>query len=320
MISLPQKFELLAAGCSPDGGLYRCSFSSDGKTEKKEFYPLDRPMYMVREGNKLYTLLMAPFADGNSGLIVHELDEDNRLVCPGPVVPTEGAEACHLYVRGGDVFCTNYTSGSVCCIGKKLVQHAGRSLHPTRQTAPHTHFVGPTPDGQYLCVTDLGLDSIFLYDEALNAVGCAKVPAGSGVRHLAFSGDGKYCFAANELTSTVSSFAYRDGSLMLLDTVSCLPADFRGQSTCAAIRYANGKIYVSNRGHDSISVLESDHGKLTLRSVHPCFGRSPRDFIVLGDYVVVANERTDSVTVLDKNMDLLCTIGDIPGALCVLAL
>ena len=126
------------------------------------------------------------------------------------------------------------------------------------------HFVCLTPDTNYICAADLGTDTVYLYDRALNLHSTAKVPAGHGVRHLAFSQDGKWMFAANELKSTVSAFAYKDDTLELVDTCAALPADFAGESTIAAIREKGGHIYVSNRGHDSVSKLSFDGRKLTL--------------------------------------------------------
>ena len=117
-------------------------------------------------------------------------------------------------------------------------------------------------------------------------------------RHLAFDKDGTHVFCANELRSTVSVLEYEDGTLTLKDTVSLLPKDFDGESTAAAIRCADGTVYVSNRGHDSITALTFSSGRLAFNKTISTYGRSPRDFLVYRDLIIAANECSDEVTLI----------------------
>jgi 6-phosphogluconolactonase len=110
-------------------------------------------------------------------------------------------------------------------------------------------------------VTDLGVDKIFIYHKDLTLASTVNIPSGHGPRHLAFHEDGTHIFCANELESTISLLNYKNGVMELVDTVSVLPEDFNGQSTVAAIRCVGNTVYVSNRGHDSISVLNFFRGK-----------------------------------------------------------
>lgn len=276
-------------------------------------------MYMAKCDSKLYVLLRAPFAgQEQSGLVCYDLADGLTPVNPGPILPTGGRVACHLYVRGGQVYAANYTSGSVSLIGHKTVQHTGSGPHPTRQASPHTHFVTATPDEKYLCVTDLGLDKLVLYDFALNMLGSVPLPAGSGPRHLTFSGDGRRCYVANELASTVSCFDYADGSFTLLDTISCLPQGFAGESACGAIRWHDGKLFVSNRGHDSLAVIQDQGGRLSLCGVYSVCGKTPRDFIVSDDTILVTNQDSNEAVLFDSRMNRLAATEEIPAPLCAL--
>jgi mannose-6-phosphate isomerase-like protein (cupin superfamily) len=180
------------------------------------------------------------------------------------------------------------------------------------------HFVGLTPDRNYICAADLGTDTVYVYDRALNLYGSAKVPDGHGVRHLAFSQDGKWMFAANELRSTVSVFAYKAGALELVDTCAAIPMDFMGESAIAAIRVRDDDIYVSNRGHDSISKLSFDGQKLTLLETFPTGGKTPRDFCFVGSRILCANQDSNTVTLLDREQGILQTVSvEIPVCVCV---
>ena len=101
----------------------------------------------------------------------------------------------------------------------------------------------------------------------------AKVAPGSGPRHFAFHPDGRFGYVINEMANTVTAFAYDadQGSLTEIQTISTLPADFKGPSHTAEVQvHPSGKfLYGSNRGHDSIAIFAIDPstGKLTLRRV-----------------------------------------------------
>lgn len=291
--------DIYIASCVETGGIYHYQFIG-GKLQLQDITPMDRPMYMVIEGRKMYIVLRAPFGTEESGVIAYDLDGNGRLINPSKIQSTKGAVGCHILVDKGEIYCANYISGSAIKLPDKLVTHTGKGVHPTRQSAPHCHFVGLTADKKYVCVTDLGLDTIFLYDRDMTFHSKAKVPAGHGVRHLAFSEDGKYLFAANELASTLSVFAYADGELTLLDTCKLLPEDFSEENLAAAIRIKDGKIYVSQRGCDTISQVAFAHGKLVLENNFPCGGKAPRDFCFAGKYLISTNQDSDTVTVLDS--------------------
>ena len=316
---MKQQKSVYIASCSPTGGIFQYSLSEDGKLSLVSSTDCDRPMYAVIEKGRMYVLLRAPFDGKNeSGLISYNIACDGSLENPTDVISTKGVVACHLAVKNDVVYCVNYLSGSVIKMPEKLVTHTGRGVHPKRQEAPHTHFAGFSPDGKYLCVTDLGLDTVFLYTPDLELLGQVKVPSGHGARHLVFSEDGKYMFVANELASTVSSFSYDGESFGYIETVSCLPENVRVESTASAIRCHCGKIYVSNRGHDSISVLEYENGRMTLSGNIGCGGKSPRDFDIAGGFLICTNEKSNSVTV--TNLDTLertCELTNLQAPLCV---
>ena len=257
-------YDVYIASCTQTGGIYHYKLQ-DGILNFADFTPMDRPMYAVVENHRLYVVLRAPFENGDSGVVIYDIDDTGKPVNPSPLQSTLGKVACHILVDCEAVYCANYISGSLCKLPGQVVQHQGHGHHPARQDSSHMHFVGLTPDRKYICAADLGTDTVYVYDRALNLHSTAKVPSGHGVRHIAFSEDGKWMFTANELQSTVSVFAYVDGALNLVDTCSAIPSDFAGDTAAAAIRVKNGNIYVSNRGHDSVSKLSFNREKLTLQ-------------------------------------------------------
>lgn len=311
------------ASCVKGGGIYHYTLSENNVLDFCEKTTLDEPMYMIIRNEKMYILLRQPDEKTNfSGELSIDIDGTGKLFAPSRIISTKGAVACHLEVSDDNIYAVNYVSGSVIKLPDTLVTHSGHGLHKVRQAAPHTHFVHVSPDGKYILVTDLGLDKIFVYNKDLKLVSDASVPSGHGPRHLAFSSDGKIVYCVNELGSSVSIFSYSDGELKLQNTISALPKDFSGDNTSAAIRIKDNYLYVSNRGHNSISVFEiKDSYNIVLKECVDCGGNSPRDFNIIDDVLICTNEKSDNVTVFKLNNYIPEIISEselnIPSPLCV---
>jgi 6-phosphogluconolactonase len=242
--------------------------------------------------------------------------------------PSQGVGPCHVSVdRSGRVaLVANYASGSVGVLpieadgrlgpATAAVQHRGSSVNPERQTGPHAHSITPAPDNRFVLAADLGLDRIMVYrlqaaDGRLipNDPPWAAVKPGAGPRHLAFHPTRPLVYVINELDSTLVTFAWdaRRGTLRELQTVSTLPADYRGASFPAEVRVdAAGRfLYGSNRGHDSIAVfrIEESTGLLSAIAYESTLGAHPRHFTLhpSGQWLLVANQDSDSIIVFRRN-------------------
>ncbi|HJA94253.1 MAG TPA: lactonase family protein [Candidatus Eisenbergiella merdipullorum] len=294
-----EKYQYIAS-CEREGGIFCYVLEESGQLSFRHSLKADRPMYLAADAGRMYALLREPFAGiEESGLVVYQTAKDGKLTKIWGPISTKGKVACHLAVDSGQVFCVNYISGNVVRMPDRIVTHHGSSVHGTRQTGPHTHFVTVTFDG-YVLVTDLGLDQIFTYTKDLDLAAVASVPKGNGPRHLAFSRDKGRVYCLNELSSSISAFRYDAGKLTACGEYSTLPEDFHGESTAAAIKVYGNFVYVSNRGHDSITVYEERDGKLIWKNCYPSGGICPRDFKVEERVLIVANEISDEVTVLNR--------------------
>lgn len=311
-------FDLYISSCDKNGGIYKYRITKAKPPKELSFTPMDRPMYMALANNKMYVLLRAPFENTDSGLAICNINFKGVPKKPSEIKPTKGAVAAHLAIDGEEIYAVNYISGNVIKFPDTVVTHSGSGLHPQRQESAHTHFVSTTPDGQYVFVTDLGVDKIFVYHKNLTPKSEVSLPCGHGPRHLAFHKDGRHVFCVNELQSTVSVLEYSDGILTLLDTVSVLPQDFKGESTTAAIRCIKNTVYVSNRGHDSISVLSFDENRLTLCKTISTYGKSPRDFWIHDSLIIAANELSDEVTFVSIEQESLVGKISVKSPNCVI--
>ncbi len=303
--------DIYILSCVEDGGIYRYKINDKCEFSFKEKLILDRPMYSIISDSKIFTILRAPFAENsNSGLITIDILEE-KFGNQGEIFSTEGEVACHLCVEGDSVYIANYISGSVIKMPDNLIEHKGNSINKNRQSSPHAHYVGLTPDDKYICAVDLGLDKIIVYDKVLNFVSSVSVKAGNGARHLVFSNDGKYAYCANELSSTVTVFSYNDGNLRFENEYTTLPKGFYGDNAPAAIRFYKGYVYVSNRGHNSIAYYRAIESTLELVDIVNCGGISPRDFNIWKDYLICANEESDNVVLFQIANESLIKVNEI---------
>jgi 6-phosphogluconolactonase len=241
-----------------------------------------------------------------------------------------GSGPCHLAVdaTGKCLLVANYGSGSIAALlvhadgslgeAANPIQHTGSSANPQRQAGPHAHSIYLSPDNRFALNCDLGLDKIFAYhlDAGAGKLSAgdppfATVAPGSGPRHLVFSADGKFVYVINEMASTVTVFSHATANATMAEvqTISTLPKDFSGSSTCAEIvLHPNGKfLYGSNRGHNSIAVFAADKqtGKLTFIEHQPTQGRTPRNFAIdpTGRWLLAENQDSDSVVVFAIDAD-----------------
>ena len=241
-----------------------------------------------------------------------------------------GCGPCHVAVdaAGKCLLVANYGSGSIAAMpiladgslgeAATTLQHTGASKNSQRQAGPHSHFILPSPDNRYTLDCDLGLDKLFINHLDATAARLtpgdppfATVAPGSGPRHLIYSRDGRFVYVINEMGSSITVFHYAatNAAMTEAQTISTLPKDFSGTSTCAEIvMHPSGKyLYGSNRGHDSIAVFAVDRetGRLTLIELQSTRGRTPRHVAIdpSGRWVLAENQASDSVVVFAIDPD-----------------
>jgi 6-phosphogluconolactonase len=191
-----------------------------------------------------------------------------------------------------------------------FVQDVGSSVDPERQTGPHAHSIQVTNDNRFALVVDLGIDKLLVYRFDANTGSLTpgsspfvKVDPGAGPRHVAFETSGKFVYVVNEMSSTVTVFAYKpgEGTLLRKQTISTLPKNFAGKNTAAEIEVdAKSRfLYVSNRGHDSIVVfsIDPDDGNLKFLERVPSGGKTPRNFVIdpTGKWLFAANQDSNNI-------------------------
>lgn len=252
---------------------------------------------------------------------------------------SHGTASCYLDVdaTGKSVLVANYASGSVAALPVRedgsledaaaFIQHEGSSVDPQRQTGPFAHSIVISPDNRFALAADLGLDQVLIYRlDALTsklveneAQPFARLPPGSGPRHLTFDPSGQRVYVINELANTVTFFAYAAdaGTLTLEQTISTLPEDFLGTSHCADLKITpDGQfLYATNRGHDSMAIYRiGSDGRLSLVGIEPSLGGGPQNLLITPDgrWLLCANMAGNNVMVfrIDSKTGELAASGD----------
>ena len=243
--------------------------------------------------------------------------------------PSGGKDPCHLSTdhTGKWLLVANYTSGSVAVLPihtdgslgapVQVIQHQGHGPHPQRQEGPHVHFVNITPDNQYVLVSDLGLDKIFIYqfDARTGRLTPATQPfvavdPGAGPRHQAFSPDHRVLYLIQEMGWKITAFRYHQGQLNAIQTVSTVEPDFHGVNTAADIHLSpDGRfLYASNRGALNdivIFAVYPSSGKLKKLTYVSSGGKTPRNFVISpdGQWLLVGHQDSDEVVVFRRNTE-----------------
>ena len=249
-------------------------------------------------------------------------------------IPTGGVAPCHIALDRSECWfaVANYASGSLSVqrldpqtglpVGMPIVrQNTGSGPNPDRQQSPHAHWVGFSPDNRWLYATDLGTDQVlaFAFDAEDGTLGqpivALDAPPGSGPRHLLLNPHRPgLAYLACELTNHLIVLEIEGAVFRPRSTVSTLPVDAAQGSIVAhiAANAAGNRLYVSNRGDDSIAVFALDADGMPTLLQHIASGGSwPRMFLMLEAErrLIVANERSGTIALfrLDPDGRLVAT-------------
>lgn len=247
------------------------------------------------------------------------LAADNSSATPLGYQPTGAKYPCYIRLspKGTKLAAANYGDDSTPVFSLDATTGALKP-DPTVLRSAHAHDKGHahwtqwSPESDRLYTVDLGHDEVrSVRYEAGNFVGGPETafatPKGAGPRHLAFHPNGKFAYLFTEYAQTLTALAREaGGKLTELNTLSALPADFKGESTGAHIQInAAGTVaYVSNRGHNSITAFAiAADGRISLKQNIDCGGNWPRFFLLLDKHLIVANQESEDLVVFDVATD-----------------
>jgi 6-phosphogluconolactonase len=279
----------------------------------------------IRPGGRfLYATTLVPDEQGKptGGVAAFSLDEATGEPRAIDSRQSGGTGPCYLSVdsEGESLLVSHCGTANVACLSLRadgrfgdastVIPHEGVSENS--EGKPQAHSILVAPGNRFALAADLGLDRLFVY--RLTAAQArmtphdppfARVPTGAGPRHLAFHPAGRFAYSINELGNTITAlrFFQDSGKLEALQSLSTLPADFKGESFAADIQvHPSGRfVFGSNRGHESIAAFRVDDGTGRLQSIGqtPSGGKFPRSIAIhpSGAFLLVANQKSDRLSI-----------------------
>jgi 6-phosphogluconolactonase len=269
--------------------------------------------------------------DERAGEVLHvDAAADWRVIARSP---SGGKGPCHLALApdARTLAVANYDSGDVAVLEivegglvRPTAAHreAGSGPNAERQAGPHAHWVGIERDGR-LYATDLGTDRVLAFaSERLDEAAVAyAAPPGSGPRQITFHPSRSRAYLVSELASTLTVLDCSGSRWITLATLSTLPPGAPGDSLGGAVAIDNAgrRLYVSNRGHDSVATFALDAQGDAVVIGHVASGGSSPRFLLLADgCLLVAHEQSGGITLLPLDGDGLpqptTARADVPGA------
>ncbi|MGF1425364.1 lactonase family protein [Kitasatospora sp. LaBMicrA B282] len=295
-----------------------------GRLDPRGSHALDSPSYLLWHPE--LPVLYAVGETEYGTVTALRLCADGTLQ-PLGTLPTGGADPCHLALTadGRHLLCANYSGGSLAVFAlaedgtlagrTALVEHAGRGTDPDRQQGPHVHMAVPGPGADQFGAVDLGTDEIREYTLSGGVPRLrrtVRLPAGCGPRQLLRGEEADY--VVGELDARVHVLPGRaSGAEQPLPLRSAPTSARPGTNYPAHLRFSADRrfLYVSNRGVDTVTVLRTaDLGPV---GEFDCGGAWPRHFELIGDRLYVANQHSDTVSVLaaDRVTGVLAQVGSV---------
>lgn len=306
-------------------GIYQVSVDSDAAemTKCEWLASAGSPTYIAKsKAHRLYVINKKE-SDGQTqgGLIIYDMtDKKPRAI---QQVLTPGSSPAYVSVDEDRqlVYTANYHTAEVTVY--KIAEDGALTVAdevtdtdpvgpaPEQADGPHPHYADLTPDKR-LVVCDLGTDRVYLYDVSdagkLSAVSHLDLPAGFGPRHIVFDATKGVAYLVGELSSNVATLTYDEkaGQLAVKQITHVIPDDWTAHNGSAAIRLSgDGRfVYVSNRGNNSITVLQTaDDGTLTEIQRIATEGDFPRDFNWTADesLVLVVHQNSDNASLFKRD-------------------
>ncbi len=223
-------------------------------------------------------------------------------------LPTGGAHPCHLAITpdGRYLLCANYTGGSLAAfalgtdgvptVRTALVQHEGSGPNAARQKAAHVHMAVVDETGTLVSAVDLGTDEIRSYrlgeEGELIPVSVSELPPGTGPRQLVRRAGSSHAYVVGELTASVMTVREDPPGTFAVESSTPATVHPGGENLPAQLELTGDRLYLSNRGPETISEFTFD-GVAPKAVADHATGGWPRHFTIVGEHCYVAAQSGD---------------------------
>lgn len=296
----------------------------NGRVEERKVVPINNPSYIKKSHNGKYLYSIA-----DEGVRSFRILPDGDLE-PMNSASIFGMRGCYLSTDKEDkfLFVAGWHDGKVTVmrlnedgtIGEMTdeVFHKGLGSVAERNFRPHVNCVNITPDQNYLCAVDLGVDQVKIYKfnhdtGKIKLVDMLRCEQESAPRIIKFSPDGRFAYLICELKNYISVYSYTAGPrgpiFEPVQTISTLNNYHSANSAACVLRFSRDWKYVlcSNAGDNSVGVFSVDNqsGKLEKICILPISGDYPKaaDFFPDNRHIMALNHESNTMTIFRVNYE-----------------
>lgn len=293
-----------------------------GRIEQRKEITINNPSYVVLSPDKnfLYSIC-------DEGVTAYKVMEDGDLEFINQV-SINGMRGCHLSTNKANtlLFVSGYHDGKITSVrinddgslGNIIdeVYHKGMGSIADRNFRPHVSYATLTPDEKYLCVCDLGIDQVKLYQVSpegrLKLVDVLRTQLESAPRMIEFSPDGKFAYVVCELKNVINVYSYDMNAkekFEFIQSIFTVRSSNKSISAAACLTISSDGNYVfcSNAGDNSITIYKRDTatGQLSLKSCLPVSGDYPKDICLFPDdkHILSLNHEAGTITTFTINYE-----------------
>lgn len=287
-----------------------------GRMNIRSEIEVNNSSYLVvsHSGKYLYSIV----DEGVSSFLIRENGDLEYL----STASIKGMRGCHLSLTKADdyIFVSGYHDGKLTVLHinedgtvgaiTDEIFHKGMGSIAERNFRPHINCAVLTPEEELLCVCDLGIDQVKLYDfnrsnGKLKLADIIRCQLESAPREITFSPDGKYAYIVCELKNFIDVYSYDPEAKTRFEFVQNIFTVRKGHkenTAAAAIQVsADGRyVFCSNAGDNSVTFYnaEPSTGMLSLKTSLPISGDYPKDINLFPDekHLVSVNHESGTLT------------------------
>lgn len=287
-----------------------------GRMNIRSEIKVNNSSYLVvsHSGKYLYSIV----DEGVSSFLIRENGDLEYL----STASIKGMRGCHLSLTKADdyIFVSGYHDGKLTVLHinedgtvgaiTDEIFHKGMGSIAERNFRPHINCAVLTPEEELLCVCDLGIDQVKLYEfnkssGKLKLADIIRCQLESAPREITFSPDGKYAYIVCELKNFIDVYSYNPEAKTRFEFVQNIFTVRKGHkenTAAAAIQVsADGRyVFCSNAGDNSVTFYnaEPSTGTLSLKTSLPISGDYPKDINLFPDekHLVSVNHESGTLT------------------------